>query len=513
MQITSAGIATPTSRPAPAGHSTAAPARIPLLALICGLALLLRLWVGFSVHYLIHPDETYDYLEQGFRLAYGFGAQVWTYQDGVRSYVFPAILAAVIRLGASIGQPPADYLDAVALVMSVLSLSVVAAAFVWGERSAGLLGAIITASVAATWFELIYFAPHPLSEVMSANFLVVAACLCPAAKAASPSSLRCAGLGLCLGMAFVFRIQLAPAILIIAIWLLWHHGWQNTLRVAIAASIPVIATGLLDWITYRYPFQSFWLNFYANTFAGVATYYGTEPFYHLADLEIHYQGAWFFLIVTACAVAGRRQPLLLAIATVIALTHSLIGHQEYRFIYPALPFVFVLAGLATTELVTRLVPPTHYRGRYVLGGFLIMLWGLASWAQATEGPFRREWFRSRGELSAARFIATLPGVCGIAGYRSPAALPGKVQLNQDVPVYSLTRSDHFAQYTASFNVVIAGDDSLPAGNVFTLRKCWANGFNEASYNRRMPSVCVLTRPGMCVPGALSDPDGGRPPGW
>jgi hypothetical protein len=108
-----------------------------LLGIICMVALLLRLHVGIPPGYVIHPDETFDYLEQGFRLAIGNGVQVWTYEDGVRSYLFSALLAAAMKLGALLGPRPASVLDAAAVFMSLMSLSIVVVAFLWGRRAAG----------------------------------------------------------------------------------------------------------------------------------------------------------------------------------------------------------------------------------------------------------------------------------------------------------------------------------------------------------------------------------------
>jgi phosphatidylinositol glycan class B len=484
-----------------------------LLIALCLVALLLRLRVGIDGNNLIHPDETFDYLEQGFRLAFGYGTQVWTYEDGVRSYVFPGLLAAVMKLGALFGPRPAAPLNAVAVFMSLLSLSIVVTAFLWGRRVAGTLGAAITGSIAAVWFELIYFAPHALSEVIATDFLVVATYLCPDWASAPASKWRWRWLGICLGLTFVFRIQLAPAILVIGLWLLARQGWRVALHVSVFAAIPVIATGMLDWATYSYPFQSFILNFWANTFGGVASHYGTEPFYYLIDLEIHYQTGLFALVILACVVAGMRLPLVLAIAASICVAHSLIGHKEYRFIYPALPFIFVLAGVATSQLVQAIGSQAPGSAQAGLAVLLIALWSFASWAQGMEGPFRREWLRSSGMLAAARFIAARPDVCGIGYYNSPDAPAGMVHLNHNVPMIGDTTPEQFERDFRSFNVVIAADDKLPPGDAFTLDRCWENGFNEASYNRRMPHVCVLTRPAQCEPGAVGQPDPNRPRGW
>ena len=124
-----------------------------LLAALLAVALACRLYVGINTTYITHPDENFDYLEQGFRLAFGYGTATWTYQLGLRNYLFPALIAGVMRLGALFGSSPDAYLNAVAVVMSLLSLSVVACAFVWGHRVGGTLAALVTGFVAAVWFE------------------------------------------------------------------------------------------------------------------------------------------------------------------------------------------------------------------------------------------------------------------------------------------------------------------------------------------------------------------------
>jgi hypothetical protein len=485
-----------------------------MLAAICIVALLLRLRVGINTTYLIHPDELFDYLEQGFRLAFGYGTQTWTYQDGIRSYLFPALLAAPMKLGSLLGAAPGSVLNAAAVFMSLMSLSVVAVAFLWGRRTGGTIGAVITGSLAAVWFELIYFAPHALSEVMATNFLVVAAYLCPDQTGTQSPRWRLRWLGICLGLTIVIRVQLAPAVLVILLWIVARHAWRTVFHVTMAAAVPVLAAGMLDWATYSYPFQSLFLNFWANIVGGVAHYYGgVQPFYYLIDMEIHYQNGMFAVIALACVAAGRRRPLVFLIPAAIILSHSLIGHKEYRFIYPALPFVFVLAGVATTDLVKRLAPPNRPAAQKGLAVLLLLLWSFASWAQAIEGPFRREWLRSSGLLAASRFIATLPEICGLGGYAPPVEMPGRVLINRDVPIYFQSNPKTFESDAPSFNVVIAGDDNLPPGNEFALAGCWSNGFNEASLNQRMPKVCVLTRAAQCRPGPISEQNLGRPPGW
>jgi GPI mannosyltransferase 3 len=474
------------------------------LGLLCLLALGLRLYVGINSTYVTHPDETWDYLEQGFRLASGYGFVTWTYLAGVRPYLFPGIIAGVIRFASWIDDAPATYLNAVAGFMALLSLSTVICGFIWGRRAGGLTGAIITGFITTIWFELIYFAPRTLTEVMAANFLVVAVCLFPEKAAIGPAFWRWFWLGSCLGLTFCFRVQLAPAIMVAGLWLLARHGWRVALGTAAAAALPIVAVGLMDWMTYTYPFQTFYRYVWANTAGGVAG--NREPLFYLFDLEISYLGGTAALIGLLCLIGAVSRPLPLLVVIAILATHTLIPHKEYRFIYPALPFIFILAGIGTTRLVEALGRAFPARRRVELAAVAMGLWAFASGTQAIEGPFRREWLRNSGILAAAQYIAARKDVCGISGYKTDMGGGGLVRFHHNVPVFWHASPERFLHDAESFNVVIAPDDNPPPGNRFSLAECWNDGWNEASLNRRRPRFCVYVRPGSCRPGAVNDPD-------
>jgi len=484
-----------------------------LLAALLVLALALRLRVGINTTYLVHPDETFDYLDEGFRLAFGYGGLDWTYRLGLRNYLFPGMIAGVMRFAALFGSRPDVYLNAVAAVMSLLSLPVVACAFVWGRRAGGTTAALVTGFVAAVWFELIYFAPHTLSETMAMGVLPLGACLCDDQDGPVPDWRLWLG-GSMLGLGCVFRIQIAPAVVAVGLWLLWRRGARTFWVLLAGGAIPVVAAGLLDWATYTYPFQSFIFNVWANLIGGVSTHFGTQPFYYYADLEAHYLGGTLAVLALLALLGGQLRPLPLLLAVVIIGTHSALGHKEYRFLAPALPFVIVSVGLGASRIIAGLERQSGTGRRAALVATALVLFAFASWAQALEGPFRREWFRGSGEIAAARSIAAMSDVCGIGAYGiDGSALAGTARYHHDVPVYVVSKPERFPQDAVSFNVVIAPDDHLPPPAGFSSAGCWTNGFNDATLNARMPHICVLVRPGACRPGAVSDPDSDHVPGW
>jgi hypothetical protein len=482
--------------------------------LIVSLALVLRVYIGITRSYEVHPDEVCDYLDRGFRLVYGYGCDPWTYTYGMRSYVFPGIIAGIIWLFSGPTNSPDVYIGAITVFMSLLSLSIVVCALEWGRRTGGWRGAIIAGFMAATWFELIYYGPHTLSEVMATNFLVVAVCLYRDDSAAAPTHGRALWIGLCLGLTVAFRLQLVPAAGVVVLWIGWRHGWRVMLRIAAAAAVPVFATGMLDWVTYKYPFQSYFMYFYATLMSSISSFYPTYPFYYYINVENHYLVGLFPAFVLAALYGGRRQPLLLLVVAAIFVSHSAIGLKLPRYIYPTIPFALVLAAQTVTEMLDRLARNLPPRRQAAALATLLLAFGTTSWSLAREGPFSANWLRSSGAIAASRVIAAKPDVCGIGGYKTGTTMyTGFVRWHHNVPVILISRPERFEQDAVSFNVLMTPDDVVPPGNLFTRVQCWPNGYTEASYNHRTPDLCLWFRPGGCQAGAIADPDPDRPPGW
>ena len=63
-------------------------------------ALGVRVAMALLLPYVIHADENFQTLEPAHRLAYGYGIITWEWRMGIRSWVFPAFLAGVMRATA-----------------------------------------------------------------------------------------------------------------------------------------------------------------------------------------------------------------------------------------------------------------------------------------------------------------------------------------------------------------------------------------------------------------------------
>jgi hypothetical protein len=108
---------------------------------------------------------------------------------------------------------------------------------------------------------------------------------------------------------------------------------------------------MLDWYTWGEPFRSFWLNIYLNLGLGVAkAEFGTGPAsYFIYMLALDWLWALPVLIFLIWRGA-KNLPLPAIAALAILLTHTLISHKEFRFIFPAIALAIPLAGLGLSGL-------------------------------------------------------------------------------------------------------------------------------------------------------------------
>ena len=67
------------------------------------LAALPRLWAAWFDQGVFWPDEIFQSVEQAHRLVFGYGITPWEFRKGARSWVFPGMVAIVLKAGALFG--------------------------------------------------------------------------------------------------------------------------------------------------------------------------------------------------------------------------------------------------------------------------------------------------------------------------------------------------------------------------------------------------------------------------
>ncbi len=432
---------------------------------------ILRIWVLLTQTYVIFADETFQYLEQGHRLAFGYGVVPWEYHDGIRSWLLPGLIAGLMRIGSWLGDGPALYLLLTRGACVALSLTVVWAGFRIAERIGGLGPAVVTGLFCAVWFDLIWFAPVVLTEVAAAHLLIIAAVL--GDDDAGDNDLgdddvgggsarrRFLTAGACLGLAFCLRYQYAFAIAAIALaqYRLAWPKWRNALAGGIAVAL--IAGGLLDWLSWGAPFQSVWLHFLRNTVDGVGSAIGTDPpLYYLQYLLV---ALWPAPLLLALAVLGAtRVPALGLAALLTLLVHSAVPHKEVRFIYLALAVAPILIGVGVVLLLDRF----RLRQPVVLAA-VVVVWSGLSWMGATGQALAARWSLNRGPVQAFLAASRLPALCGLA-VRDMRLIDsgGYTYLHRDVRLFFTDTAAEVSlpgsRVPLRFSVARAGKDEPPS---------------------------------------------------
>ena len=441
------------------------------------VALVLRVAAAQSPN-LAHPDEIFQTLEPAHRLAFGYGVVTWEWREGIRSWVFPAFLAAIMRATAWMGAGSSGYLLGVTLVLSLISLTAVGFAFAWARRAGGMPAAIIAAGACATWYQLVDFGGRALTEVFAAHLLLPGLYLGVYGEKI-PERRRMLLAGLFCGLAFSLRIQLAPAIAFALVWFCGAEWRKRAAPLAVGFLLPIAIFGMVDLFTWSSPFQSFVGYFWVNAIEGRSKMFGTAPWYWYCSYLLDAMGPMLFLAVVGCL----RSPFLGWMALIILTSHSAFSHKEPRFLYPLMPLIVTLAALGIAEILRSFTlrnRPMFPAWATILIGLLVCC--LTSFLLAPRFPW---WEKNAGGVVAFDRLSRNSGLCG-AGLYDVAwfSSGGYAQLHRNVPIVVVPGASELAARSAAFNALIApvGTSGLPAD--FRRIEC-AGG------------ICLYQRPGVC----------------
>lgn len=377
-----------------------------LVALILLAALVAR-WIAFTPFGVHHPDEAFQYLEQAYRLVFGAGMVPWEYRLGMRSWLLPVLLAGPMWLGDAIAPGTTLYMILPRALVALFAASAMWSAWVIGARVSRWHG-LAAFAVIALWFESVFFSVHVLTETIAAACVLAAVALVGEQSDERTGAARLAGFGALLTLGVVMRFHYAPAIGVLALFLLRTHrrawGWA-----AVGGGAVALVSSSVDLAMGQVPFGWIAKNFHQNVVLDRASDFGTHAPSSYPLMWIVQWRAALLLIVPLALLGARRFPLLMGVAVVNIAVHSFIGHKEYRFIWLSTQLVLLLAAIGTVDAVRFLSGRfTLARRRVAIGAGAI--WLVASLALAPNSALLRVYgedpFRLANQLSRA-------GACGI----------------------------------------------------------------------------------------------------
>jgi len=449
-----------------------------------GSALALRIGLAVGSPNIFFPDEIFQTLEPAHRLAFGYGVVSWEWRFGIRSWVFPAFLAGVMRASAWLGPGSSGYILGITIVLSLISLTAVWFGYAWAKRASGTPAALIAAVACSFYFGLVYFAPKALNEVVAAHVMLPGLYFgVYGQKLGERRRLFLAGL-FC-GLAACLRIQLLPA-LVFALAYFCYPRWRERIPALLAGvSAPVLLFGAVDWHTWSYPWQSFIGNYVANMVRGPGKEFSLiEPWY------------WYLLVLVALlgpAVlllfhGARRSPFLAVFCAIVVVSHSFIPHKEIRYMYPVLAPAVTLASMGIVDLLAEIKRGIglldHPRWVTAIGAATLLICSALLAARCTD------WYKTRWGDGAFDRLSRDPGLCGVGLYKAMWwESGGYAHLHRHVPIIQVESGTGLAKDAPLFNALIAprGAPDIPSG--FAPSQCWG-------------AVCLLQRAGACTaPGA------------
>lgn len=318
------------------------------LAALLGLGLMARV-AAFALRPSLHPDEIFQYLEPAWLRLHGYGWPAWEWAAGLRSWVLPgyhgAWMALLERLGVREGSRAAAFLQ---LHWAVLSLAVVPAAFRAAAALAGERAGLVAAALCALLPELLWFAPHTLTELPAALLATWGLAFhFEGRRATGRDELRSAlRTGVLLSFAVCLRLPDAPLSLVPVLDLLLRRRFTALGALAAAALGPIAFFGAVDWLTWGKPFHSALAFLEYNLVEGRAGEHGISPaFEYLALFWDRTSGAIALaLLVALWAVRASWPALLPALLLIAALSTQ--PHKEERFALAAWPLLAIALAAA-----------------------------------------------------------------------------------------------------------------------------------------------------------------------
>jgi GPI mannosyltransferase 3 len=455
------------------------------LLLLLALALLLRVVAIISFPSLHHPDENFQLFEQAHRIAFGYGVVPWEFREGIRSPVLPYGLAGLFWLGDKVFGGPEGYLALARVVLALISLVAVAAVYRMGRRESET-HALLAGLLAATWFEIVYFAPRPLTEAVATTFLLTALAL-GSFPLERLRFRRLLAIGFCLSLALMLRIHLAPGLLVVAAFVGRGDLRGRWLPMALGGLVPLIVFGAADWAYWGAPFSSYVAALRVDLVEGRASHFGVSPpGFYFAELAGRWAGA-LPAMVALIVLRVRGSALWIAAALAVIAVHMIVPHKEYRFVFPAFACLAVVAAMGSADLIERL-----RAGRAAPVALGAALWVGSSATLAFAPGFSDEWIEARDVIAAELELAHAENLCGVLFYNNDwAGSGGYTYLHRDVPLYALMNDQETAQKsTDAFDAIVLTRASLEDFPQFTLQDCSGEEDDD---------VCIVKREGQCTP--------------
>ena len=342
---------------------------------VCAAIFLPRAYLAVADQGMIWADEVFQTLEQGHRLAFGYGLIPWEFKAGARSWLLPGAIGGVMKALAVCGiSSGAGLAISMKIAFALLSTLGLYAMLRIAYAAAGLSGVVVLGFIAADFPASLLYGSRAMSEVACAPFVAWGLWLLwpwglgttgrhvwrarnlAAIPWWKPAPVLVAA-GALLGLATLLRYQIVVLVPVVLLIVAWRRSLPVALLVAAGVGLVVGLGGLLDWVTWGRPFQAFVVYVRFNVVESGANQWGvaTRGFYLRTLLAS--SGPALIVLGLGFLVGLRRVWPVALLALVFVGVHSAIPHKELRFIFPVLPLFLMCSAVGLARLLDRLPLP------------------------------------------------------------------------------------------------------------------------------------------------------------
>jgi phosphatidylinositol glycan class B len=300
-----------------------------------------------------HPDEHFQILEPAWARA-GLAPMdelAWEFNDRIRPTLQPTLALILLTALRAVGLT-SPFLWVLLLKLGTLALSMVTVIWIVSAVSRSL----DRPGRRALWLTSLFLWVLPLfHHRFSSENLAGMAFFAAVPLIVRPGRVRSTCAGILLGLAFLFRFQMAFAIIALITWsAVRGRGRLKRLGQAVAIAGTVVALSIvLDSWFYGEWVLTPWAYFEANVLEGVAASFGTSPWYfypvQLVLWTVPPLGLVLGLLLVGAVLLRPGSPWVWC-SVAFFVGHSAIGHKELRFLLPLLYALPVLVGYSVSAL-------------------------------------------------------------------------------------------------------------------------------------------------------------------
>lgn len=397
-------------------------------------AFLVRAAFAFSTDGVAHPDELFQYYEQGHRLAYGAGLVPWEYVQGIRSWIIPGAIALFLAPFKLFGiDSPYVYQPALDLVLCAISLVLPWCMYRISQTMFSENTARLALIFGCFWYQIVVLAHRPLADALSVYSFFATLALTLDRPRTGTMILA----GALAALTVLLRFQMLPVIGVIG--LVGLLRWRVQVWIPAASfAVVMLMGGALDAYTWGVWFASIVINVDFNLVQNVASEFGVSPPYFYLYVLLLASAGLVVPGIAGLAITWRRSWPLLASLVITVAIFSLISHKEPRFIFLATPaWLIGLAALVDAPATRKLLSRPQAKWTAPAACVALALISVAGSARA----FPRQWEVDQGSgyfanatRQAYRYLSTRSDVIAVIDDK-PFDGGGYYDLHHRVPVY------------------------------------------------------------------------------